>query len=78
LQRGTPNRATRAWKEFADALANDLGAQERLRARVLEQPELLLKIVEHAFGKPRQAVQVGSDSKEWAIVLPAGDDVAED
>jgi hypothetical protein len=76
-RRGTPNRVSRAWKEFADALANDFDAQERLRARVLEQPELLLKIAEHAFGRPRQSVAV-SASKEWVITLPPGDDVAED
>jgi hypothetical protein len=75
--RGTPNRASRAWREFADALANDFDAQERLRARVLEQPELLLKIAEHAFGKPRQSLAV-SASKEWVITMPPGDDVAED
>jgi hypothetical protein len=37
-----------------------------------------LRIAEHAFGKPRQAVQVSGDPKEWVIALPPGDDVAED
>jgi hypothetical protein len=45
-------------------MANDLEAQERLRARVLEHPEFLLRIAEHAVGRSRQSVEVNGDVAE--------------
>ena len=57
-RKGTPNAASREWKECALSLANDPELQARLRAHVLKHPELLFKIAEHAFGRPRQALEV--------------------
>jgi hypothetical protein len=39
-KRGTPNRATRAWKDFVAELVTDPQAQAKLRRHVLERPEL--------------------------------------
>ena len=40
---GTPNRATRAWKEFVAELVNDPEQQQALAAAVKAHPELLFR-----------------------------------
>lgn len=62
-KRGTPNRATRAWKDFVAELVTDPAKQEQLERAISEHPELLFKAAEHAVGKPRQTVEVASSDK---------------
>lgn len=75
-RRGTPNRASRAWKDFVAELVNDPDQQQALADAIKAHPELLFKAAEHAVGKPRQSVEL-NQSQEWVIALPPGDDVAE-
>ncbi len=60
-RQGTPNRATRAWKDFVSELVNDPAQQQALAEAIKAHPELLFKAAEHAVGKPRQAVEVNQD-----------------
>ena len=62
-RRGTPNRATRAWKDFVAEVASDPENQERLVDAICQRPELLLKVAEHAVGRPRQTVEVASSER---------------
>jgi hypothetical protein len=55
----------------------DPDAQEALRRACIERPELLFRAAEHAFGKPRRALEVNRAQK-WVIALPPGDDVAQE
>jgi hypothetical protein len=75
-RRGAPNRVSREWKDLLRSICEDVEAQEALRRACLKRPELLFKAAEHAFGRPRQAVEE-SEPHEWVIVLPPGDDIAE-
>lgn len=77
-RRGTPNKATREWKDLVREIVADPEAQEALRRACIERPELMFKAAEHAYGKPRQAVEVVGNPQEWVLVLPPGDDVAGD
>jgi len=74
-KKGVENKATREWKEFVSALARDPKAQERLKEACLERPELLLKVAEHAVGKPKEQVEIKGEFRmiEW----PDNEDVAE-
>jgi hypothetical protein len=80
-QKGTPNKATRAWKDFVAELVTDPDKQDTLARAIAERPELLFKAAEHAIGKPRQTVAMASgDSWVWTpparadgpISVPAG------
>jgi hypothetical protein len=76
-QKGSPNRLTRAVREFLTDLVDDAEIQQAVRDRVLAGDTAgFFKALEMVHGKPRQSVQV-NEAKEW-IVLPAGDDVAVD
>ena len=61
-RKGTPNRATRAWKDFVTALVSDPDNQQALAEAISERPELLFRAAEHAHGKPHQALDVDQDS----------------
>ena len=67
---------TREWKDFVTALARDVKAQERLKEHCLDRPELLLKVAEHAVGKPKETVELRGEFKmiEW----PDSEDVSEE
>ena len=55
---GTPNKATRAWREFVSDLVNDPEQQKALADAIKAHPELLFKAAEHTVGKPHQAMDV--------------------
>ncbi len=76
-RRGTPNRASRAWKDFVTELVTDPQAQAKLRRHVFERPELLLKVAEHAVGKPRQTLEV-NPAEFRMIQWPDNEDIAEE
>ena len=69
-QKGTPNKATRAWRDFVAELVTDPENQDTLARAIAERPELLFKAAEHAIGKPRQTVEVASASS-WIWTPPA-------
>jgi hypothetical protein len=76
-QKGTPNKTTRAVREFLAELCDDAKVQQAVRRRVIKQDSpsffrALDKIVPDA---PKQ-VEV-SGTMEWVLSLPNGDDVAE-
>jgi hypothetical protein len=74
--KGSPNKATRAWKDFVAEVAASTDQQEALRRACLDRPELLLKVAEHAVGKPTERVEVKGEFHmiEW----PSGQDIAEE
>ena len=74
--KGSLNKATREWKDFVSELARDVNAQERLKEHCLDRPELLLKVAEHAVGKPKERVEISGEFRmiEW----PDRDDVSEE
>ncbi len=51
-RRGTPNRASRAWKDFVAEPVTNPDNQDKLARAISERPELLFKAAEHAVGKP--------------------------
>jgi len=54
-RRGTANKATAEWRELCLGLSQDPAFQDALKKRVLEKPELLLRIAEFAVGKPKES-----------------------
>jgi len=56
--KGSKNRSTLEWKQFALMMSNDPDVQEALKARILDRPELLLRLAEHAFGRPKETQDV--------------------
>ena len=72
---GTPNRVTRAAKEFLTELLADPDVQDAIRARILEgDTAAFFRAMEMVYGKPRQSLEL-NQSREWVIALPPGDDV---
>jgi hypothetical protein len=69
-RKGTPNKATRAWKDFVAELVSDPARQEQLAEAIAERPDLMFKAAEHAVGKPRQTLEVASTDR-WTWIPPA-------
>ena len=58
-RRGTPNRATRAVKEFLSEILDRADVQDAIRERILAgDTSAFFKAVEIVHGKPRQALEV--------------------
>jgi len=58
-RRGTPNRATRAAKEFLAEIIERADVQDAIRDRMLKgDTAAFFRAVEHVIGKPRQSVDV--------------------
>ena len=63
-RRGTPNRATRAVKEFLSEMLDRTDVQAAIRRRILDgDTAAFFKAVEIVHGKPRQAVEGNQASK---------------
>ena len=69
-RQGTPNRATRAWKDFVAELVNDPEWQQRLAEAISEWAELLFNGAEHAVGRPRQLELAGGVSHCGGVFTP--------
>jgi hypothetical protein len=77
-QKGSPNRVTRAVKEFLTELVDDAKVQQAVRERVLAGETVgFFKALEMVHGKPRQSLHV-NESDSWVIALPPGDDVSDE
>jgi hypothetical protein len=76
-RKGTPNKATRAWKDCMAELVIDPGLQQALVETIRARPELLFKAAEHAYGKPRQALEVNQGELRF-IQWPGNRDIAEE
>ena len=74
-RKGTPNKASRAWKDFVAGMVNDPEQQQALADAIKAHPELLFKAAEHAYGKPRQALEVNQGEFRM-IQWPDNDDVS--
>ena len=74
--KGAKNKASRAWKEFVCEVADSKDQQEALRLACLGRPELLLKVAEHAVGKPTERHEVKAELR--MIQWPDGEDIAEE
>lgn len=75
-KKGVENKTTRAWKDFVTEVASSTDQQEALRAACLERPELLLKVAEHAVGKPKERVEINGEFR--MIQWPDNGDVSEE
>jgi len=61
-RRGTPNRATRAVKEFLSEILDRADVQDAIRERILAgDTGAFFKAIEIVHGKPRQALEVNRD-----------------
>ena len=76
-RRGVPNRATRAWRDFVAELVNDPEQQQALAHAIKAHPEMLFKAAEHAYGRPRQALDVNQGEFRM-IQWPGTEDIAEE
>jgi hypothetical protein len=76
-RKGTPNKAAKEWKALALELTGDPELQDALRRRVLDRPDLLLRVAEHAYGKPRQSLDVYQQEMRM-FVWPGHEDIAEE
>lgn len=74
-KKGTPNKASRPWKELVTAICEDPAHQERLLSATLERPELIFKAADYAFGKPTEHIEIGGSLR--MIQWPDAEDVAE-
>ena len=72
-RRGTPNRVTRAWRDFVTEVVTNSDKQDLLARAISERPELLIKLAEHAVGRPRQSLEVTSGGS-WTWAPPARSD----
>lgn len=71
-KKGTPNKATLEWKALAKSICESPDHQAALKAACLTDLNLLVKVAEHAFGKPKQSSDV---TLFEGYVLPKGDDI---
>jgi len=56
---GTPNKATRAVREFLAAMVDDAGVQEAIRERILAGDAVaFFRAVDQVLGKPRERMDV--------------------
>jgi len=61
-RRGTPNKATRAAKEWMAAIISKPSVQDAIERRILKgDTAAFFRALEHVIGKPRQAVDVSRD-----------------
>ena len=61
-RKGTPNRATRAVKEFLSEILDRADVQDAIRERILTgDTTAFFKAVEIVHGKPRQALDLNQD-----------------
>jgi hypothetical protein len=75
-RRGTPNRATRAVKEFLSEILNQADVQDAIRDRILKgDTSAFFKAIEIVHGKPRQAVEV-NQALAGGLVVRWQDDLA--
>jgi hypothetical protein len=67
---GTPNRATRAVKQFLSELLDRADVQDGIRKRIMQgDTAAFFRALEHVVGKPRQAMEVSQDAEvliRWA------------
>jgi hypothetical protein len=60
-RKGTPNKSTRAIKEFLVALADDGAVQEAVRKRIVAGDAVaFFRAVDHVLGKPKESVDVNA------------------
>jgi hypothetical protein len=57
-KKGTPNKVTRAVKEFFAELVDDPQVQARLRQQIMEgDTRAFFRAVEHVIGRPKEPVE---------------------
>jgi hypothetical protein len=69
-RQGTPNRATRAAKDFLADLVNRTDVQEAIRDRILAgDTPAFFRALAHVIGKPREAMDmnVRGDIAHWLL-----------
>ena len=67
-RRGTPNRATRAVKEFLSEILDRADVQDAIRERILAgDTSAFFKAIEIVHGKPRQALEVNQDTPTHVV-----------
>lgn len=70
--KGVPNKASLAWKELTRSICEDPDVQKKLRESCLGDMHLLVKVAEHAFGKPKQT---GEYTVRRGYLMPNGEDI---
>lgn len=73
-QKGTPNKATVSWKQFVTDLCEDPAVQKSTKESILNgRTDLVFKAAEHAFGKPRETVDLSIRGQLY--LMPDGEDI---
>jgi hypothetical protein len=68
-RKGTPNRATRAVKEFLSEILDRADVQDAIRERILNgDTSAFFKAIEIVHGKPRQALEVNQDVASKVVI----------
>jgi len=74
-RRGTPNRATRAVKEFLSEILDRADVQDAIRERILAgDTSAFFKAVEIVHGKPRQALEVNQAAPTHVVFSWKGEE----
>jgi hypothetical protein len=72
-RKGTPNRTTRAVREFLAALAEDVAIQDAVRERILAGDAVaFFRAVDHVLGRPKESVDVNVPQSDLLIERIAG------
>lgn len=67
--KGTPNKVTRAVREFLAALVDDGEAQQAIRDRVIAGDTIaFFRAVDHVLGKPKESLDLGVSPEAAALV----------
>lgn len=75
-KKGTPNKAALPWKGLVTSICESEAHQAALAAACLERPDLIFKAAEHAFGKPKETVDLKGEFR--MIGWPDNEDISEE
>ena len=74
-RRGTPNRATRAVKEFLSEILDRADVQDAIRERILTgDTTAFFKAIEIVHGKPRQALELNQTAPTHMVFSWRGEE----
>lgn len=64
-QKGTPNKASQPFKQLMREVCEDPTDQQILRDFLRANPAFYFKAADHAFGTPRQSLDLNTSDRRW-------------